>query len=86
MEFHGLRRRQGQRVLLGYHYRWWLRNAAASYETDRRLEGTVQADDFYHTAGQKGQTRQAGLQRPWVVDRVGAARSVSPAAACQVAA
>jgi hypothetical protein len=28
-----------------------------SYETERRLEGTVEADDLYHTAGQKGQAR-----------------------------
>jgi hypothetical protein len=31
-----------------------------SYETDRQLEGTVEADDLYHTAGQKGQAPQGG--------------------------
>jgi transposase-like protein len=51
---------------LGVHSRtsyrgcWWLRNAAVSYETDRQVEGTVEADDLYHTAGQKGQARQGG--------------------------
>ncbi len=31
-----------------------------SYETDRRLEGTVEADDLYHTAGSKGQAQGGG--------------------------
>jgi hypothetical protein len=31
-----------------------------SYETERRLEGTVEADDLYHTTGQKGQAHQGG--------------------------
>jgi transposase len=31
-----------------------------SYETDRQLEGTVEADDLYHTAGQKGQAPGGG--------------------------
>jgi hypothetical protein len=31
-----------------------------SYETERRLEGTVEADDLYHTAGNKGQAKQGG--------------------------
>ena len=39
---------------------WWLRNTAVSYEPDRQVEGTVEADDLYHTAGQKGQARQGG--------------------------
>jgi transposase-like protein len=38
-----------------YRWCWWLRNAAVSYKTDGRLEGTVEADDLYHTAGNKGQ-------------------------------
>jgi hypothetical protein len=48
--------------LRGYSYRWcwWLRNAALSYETSRRLEGTVEADDLYHTAGHKGQAKTGG--------------------------
>jgi transposase len=39
---------------------WWLRNAALSYETDRQLAGTVEADDLYHTAGHKGQAQGGG--------------------------
>jgi transposase-like protein len=31
-----------------------------SYETDRQLEGTVEADDLYHTAGNKGQATHGG--------------------------
>src|SRR5262249_27100109 len=37
-----------------------LRNTGVSYETDRQVEGTVEADDLYHTAGQKGQAKQGG--------------------------
>ena len=43
-----------------YHWCWWLRNAALSYEMERQLEGTVEADDLYHTAGSKGQAKQGG--------------------------
>jgi len=45
-----------------YRWCWWLRNAAVSYETDRRLEGTVEADDLYHTAGTKGQAQGGGTK------------------------
>src|SRR5215510_11676566 len=51
---------------LGVHIRtssrwcWWLRNAALSYEMARQLEGTVEADDLYHTAGNKGQAKHGG--------------------------
>src|SRR5215510_10690670 len=31
-----------------------------SYEMDRQLEGTVEADDLYHIAGHKGQAKQGG--------------------------
>jgi hypothetical protein len=31
-----------------------------SYETDRHLEGTIEADELYHTAGNKGQAKQRG--------------------------
>jgi len=31
-----------------------------SYEMHRQLEGTVEADDLYHTAGNKGQSKQGG--------------------------
>jgi hypothetical protein len=34
--------------------------AALSYEMHRQLEGTVEADDLYHTAGNKGQAKQGG--------------------------
>jgi transposase len=43
-----------------YRWGWWLRNTAVSYETDRQLEGTVEADDLYHTAGSKGQAPGGG--------------------------
>src|SRR5262249_43744292 len=43
-----------------YRWYWWLRNAALSYEMERQLEGTVEADDLYHTAGYKGQAKQGG--------------------------
>ena len=33
-----------------------------SYETERRLEGTVEADDLSHTAGQKGQAQGGGTK------------------------
>jgi transposase-like protein len=39
---------------------WWLRNAALSYEMDRQLDGTVEADELYHTAGHKGQAAHGG--------------------------
>jgi transposase-like protein len=43
-----------------YRWCWWLRNAALSYEMHRQLEGTVEADDLYHTAGHKGQATHGG--------------------------
>jgi transposase-like protein len=43
-----------------YRWCWWLRNTALSYETDRQLEGTVEADELYHIAGHKGQAKQGG--------------------------
>jgi len=43
-----------------YRWCWWLRNTAVSYDTDRRLEGTVEAEDLYHTAGSKGQAKGGG--------------------------
>lgn len=47
----------------GYRWWWWLRHAALSYEMARQLEGTVEADALYHTAGQKGQAQQGGKNR-----------------------
>ena len=43
-----------------YRWCWWLRNAAVSYEIERQLGGSVEADELYHTAGQKGQAKQGG--------------------------
>src|SRR5215813_2865896 len=43
-----------------YRWCWWLRNAALSYEMHRQLDGTVEADDLYHTAGRKGQAKGGG--------------------------
>ena len=43
-----------------YRWCWWLRNTAISYETDRQLAGTVEADELYHPAGQKGQAKHGG--------------------------
>ena len=39
---------------------WWLRHAALCYEMQRQLEGTVEADELSHTAGQQGQAQQGG--------------------------
>src|SRR5438067_29192 len=50
----------GVHIRTSYRWCWWLRNAALSYEIGRQLEGTVEADDLYHTAGQKGQAPQGG--------------------------
>ena len=50
----------GVHVRNGYRWCWWLRNAALSYESGRQLEGTVEADDLYHTAGHKGQAKTGG--------------------------
>ena len=69
-------REVGVHISTSYRWCWWLRNAALSYEMERQLEGTVEADDLYHTAGQKGQAKQGGRRR-WDVERVGAARNVS---------
>jgi hypothetical protein len=67
----------GVHIRTGYRWCWWLRNAALSYEIGRQLAGTVEADDLYHTAGQKGQAKTGGkksLRRhPGV-----AARNASP--------
>jgi transposase-like protein len=52
---HRIARELGVHVRTSYRWCWWLRNAALSYETDRLLEGTIEADELYHTAGNKGQ-------------------------------
>jgi transposase len=53
-------REVGVHVRTSYRWCWWLRNAALSYAMSRQLEGIVEADDLYHTAGQKGQAKQGG--------------------------
>jgi transposase-like protein len=53
-------RELGVHVRTSYHWCWWLRNAALSYEMQRQLEGTVEADELYHTAGNKGQAKHGG--------------------------
>jgi transposase-like protein len=50
----------GVHVRTSYRWCWWLRNTAISYETDRQLEGTVEADELYHIAGNKGRAKQGG--------------------------
>jgi transposase-like protein len=53
-------RELGVHIRTSYRWCWRLRNAAVSYETDRHLEGTIEADELYHTAGNKGQAKQGG--------------------------
>jgi hypothetical protein len=53
-------REVGVHISTSYRWGWWLRNAALSYEMERQVEGTVEADDLYHTAGHKGQATQGG--------------------------
>jgi transposase-like protein len=53
-------REVGVHVRTSYRWCWWLRNAALSYEMPRQWEGTVEADELYHTAGNKGQALQGG--------------------------
>jgi transposase-like protein len=59
---HRIARELGVHVRTGYRWCWWLRNAALSYETDRHLEGTIEADELYHTAGNKGQAKHGGAK------------------------
>src|SRR4029453_5864046 len=53
-------RELGVRHRTSYRWCWWLRNAALSYEMQRQLEGTVEAGDLYHPAGNKGQAQGGG--------------------------
>jgi ISXO2-like transposase domain len=53
-------REVGVHIRTSYRWCWWLRNAALSYEMHQQLEGTVEADDLYHTAGKKGQATRGG--------------------------
>jgi len=51
-------REVGVHISTSYRWCWWLRNAALSYEMERQLAGTVEAEELYHTAGHKGQAKQ----------------------------
>jgi hypothetical protein len=53
-------REVGGHIRTSYRWCWWLRNAALSYEMQRQLAGTVEADELYHTAGNKGQAQHGG--------------------------
>ena len=53
-------REVGIHIRTSYRWCWWLRNAALSYEMQRQVDGTVEADDLSHTAGQKGQAQHGG--------------------------
>src|SRR5437899_8685729 len=53
-------RELGVHTRTSYRWCWWLRNTALSYETDRQVAGTVEADDLYQTAGNKGQAPGGG--------------------------
>jgi hypothetical protein len=53
-------RELGVHIRTSYRWGWGLRNAARSYAMARQLEGTVEADDLYHTAGNKGQAKHGG--------------------------
>ena len=54
-------REVGVHVRTSYRWCWWLRNAALSYEMERQLEGTVEADDLYqYAAGGEGGRRSQG--------------------------
>jgi len=50
----------GGHIRTGYRWCGWLRNAALSYEMERQLAGTVEADELYHTAGHKRQAKGGG--------------------------
>ena len=55
-----LAREVGVHTRTSYRWCWCLRNAALSNEMQRQLEGTVEADDLYHTAGNQGQAKHGG--------------------------
>ena len=66
----------GVHLRTSYRWCWWLRHAALSSEMERQLVGTVEADELYHTAGQKGQAQKGGKSR-WDASRGVAARNAS---------
>jgi hypothetical protein len=55
-------RELGVHVRPSYRWWWWRRNAALSYEMHRQVQGTIEAEDLYHTAGSKGQAQQGGTK------------------------
>ena len=55
-------REVGVHVRTGYRCVLAAANAALSYEIGRQLDGTVEADDLYHTAGHKGQAKTGGTK------------------------
>jgi transposase-like protein len=57
-------RELGVHIRTGYRWCWWRCHAALSYEMESRLEGTVEADELYHTAGHKGQAKGGG-KKSW---------------------
>ncbi len=69
-------REVGGHVRTSYRWCWWLRNTAVSYEAERLLEGTLEADALYHTAGHKGQAPGGG-KKALGVEHGGAAKNVS---------
>lgn len=56
-------RETGSHIRTAYHWCWYFRNAAISYEIHRQLEGIVEADEIYQTAGNKGQSISGGCKR-----------------------
>lgn len=53
-------RELGVHIKTAFKWCWWFRNAALSYEVNRQLDGVVEADEIYLTAGNKGQSRAGG--------------------------
>ena len=76
-------REVGVHIRTSYRWCWWLRHTALSYEMDCQVEGTVEADELYHTAGNKGQAQRGGTKHLGA-GRVAAARSASPAGAMTI--
>ena len=57
---HRICKELGVHIKTAYRWCWWLRNVALSYEVSRQLEGIVEADEIYQTAGNKGQSQKGG--------------------------
>jgi transposase-like protein len=52
-----IKRELGVHIKTTYRWCWWFRNVAISYEVHRQLEGIVEADEIYQTAGNKGRSK-----------------------------